>query len=414
MSVVNDYQLRLGNDSFVPIMIGGMGVDISTIELALVAAKLGGIGHISDAMIFHVSDRHLGTNYVERKQKQNTPSNDPSEKKPIVFDLDDVYQAQRLYVQSAMQRKQGPGAIFVNVMEKLTMANPLGTLKARLQGALDGGIDGITLSAGLHKRSLQLISDHPRFRSTKLGIIVSSDRALKVFLRSGSRCDRLPDYIVVEGPLAGGHLGFGQDWDQYQLSNIVSSIHQFLRDEQLSIPVIPAGGIFDCAEAVPYLENGAGAVQVATRFTVTSECGLPSRAKQAYLAAQEEDVIVSCASPTGYLIRMLKQSPALRSWVHPECIRCGYVLDQNGECSYITAFNDNGGVVERKKEGHHDKICLCHHFSRHNCYTCGHNVYRLKETTTRQEDGTYKIVPAQEVFYQYQHGDNWRKVVKPS
>jgi nitronate monooxygenase len=121
-----------------------------------------------------------------------------------------------------MEAKRGDGMIFINCMEKLTMNAPRETLRMRLSAALDAGIDGITLSAGLHLGSFALIEDHPRFRDAKLGIIVSSPRALAMFLRKNARLNRLPDFIVVEGPLAGGHLGFGMDWAKYDLATIMA------------------------------------------------------------------------------------------------------------------------------------------------------------------------------------------------
>ena len=158
---------------------------------------------------------------------------------------------------------------------------PRETLRVRLSAALDAGIDGITLSAGLHLGSFAQIADHPRFRDAKLGIIVSSLRALQLFLRKNAKLDRLPDYVIVEGPLAGGHLGFGlDDWSKYDLRTIVDEIARWLKAEQLDIPLIPAGGIFTGSDAVSYLETGAAAVQVATRFTVTNECGLPDEARK--------------------------------------------------------------------------------------------------------------------------------------
>jgi nitronate monooxygenase len=136
----------------------------------------------------------------------------------------------------------------------------------RMAAALDAGIDGITLAAGLHLGSFALIEDHPRFRDAKLGIIVSSLRALQLFLKKTPAPSRLPDYVVVEGPLAGGHLGFGMDWAQYDLATIVAeSHHRMDAGEQLDIPLIPAGGIFTGSDAVGFLEKGAAAVQVATR-----------------------------------------------------------------------------------------------------------------------------------------------------
>ena len=96
---------------------------------------------------------------------------------------------------------------------------------------MDGGIDGITLAAGLHLGSFGLIEDHPRFRDVKLGIIVSSVRALQLFLRKSGRTNRLPDYVVVEGPLAGGHLGFGMDWREYDLATITKEVVEFIKTE---------------------------------------------------------------------------------------------------------------------------------------------------------------------------------------
>src|SRR5450756_1398941 len=181
-----------------------------------------------------------------------------------------------------MAAKRGDGMIFVNCMEKLTMNSPRETLRVRLCGALDAGIDGITLSAGLHLGSFSLMEDNPRFRDAKLGIIVSSVRALQLFIRKNARLNRLPDFVVVEGPLAGGHLGFGLDWAQYDLATIIAEVIKYVKDEQLDIPVIAAGGIFTGSDAVSFLESGSAAVQVATRFTVANECGLPAKVKQEY------------------------------------------------------------------------------------------------------------------------------------
>ena len=144
-------------------------------------------------------------------------------------------------------------------------------MRVRLKSALDAGIDGITLAAGLHLGSFALIEDHPRFHDAKLGIIVSSVRALQLFIKKSARTGRLPDYVVVEGPLAGGHLGFGFDWAEYDLATIVAEIRQWLEDEKLAIPLIAAGGVFTGTDATTFLENGAAAVQVATRFTVTND-----------------------------------------------------------------------------------------------------------------------------------------------
>jgi nitronate monooxygenase len=407
MKRVDDFRLRLGNKDYVPIMIGGMGVDISTSELALEAARLGGIGHISDAMVQDVSDRKFDTTFVKEKTKLYKFNVNNMDKAVVQFDLARLAEATALHVGKTMEAKKGDGLIFVNCMEKLTMNAPKETLRTRLASALDAGIDGITMSAGLHLGSFELIKDHPRFRDAKLGIIVSSVRALQLFLRKVSRMNRLPDYVIVEGPLAGGHLGFGMDWAEYDLHAIIDEIHAFLRAEQLNIPLIAAGGVFTGSDAAGFLEKGAGGVQVATRFTVTHECGLPDSVKQEYFKASEEDIIVNGISPTGYPMRMLNNTPAIGSGIRPGCESYGYLLDATGNCAYINSYNRevlaNPGS---KNVVVMDKTCLCTHMRNFNCWTCGATTYRLKDTTHKLADGSYQILSAEHVFQDYQFSVN--------
>ncbi len=403
---VDNYRFHLGQFDLVPIVVGGMGVDISTSELALAAARLGGVGHISDAMVQEVSDRKYDTHFTKAKSQKHRSTRDGFDKTTVKFDLEHLHQAQVNHVRHTMERKQGSGAIFINVMEKLTMGAPGDTLRARLTGAMDGGIDGITLSAGLHIGSLRLIEDHPRFRDVKIGPIVSSVRALKIFLKSANRVGRLPDYVIVEGPLAGGHLGFGDDWRDYNLRDIVTEILAYLREEKLGIPVIPAGGIFTGTDAVSYLRMGAAAVQVATRFTITEECGLPARVKQEYARAVEEDLVVSGVSPTGYPIRLLSYSPCFTSNIKPQCEAFGYLLSREGTCAYLDAYEATPVDARGNKLPVQGKVCLCYHFSKFNCYTCGHLIYRVKDTTHRLPDGRYQLLTAQHVFQDYQFSTN--------
>ena len=413
MKCVDDFRLRFGKQELVPIMIGGMGVDISTAELALEAARLGGIGHLSDAMLPTVTDRLLNTNFVKSKLQQYKYNVANTDKSKVQFDLGQIAESTRLHLSKAMEAKRGSGMIFVNCMEKLTMNAPRETLRVRLHGALSAGIDGITLSAGLHLGSFALMEDHPRFRDAKLGIIVSSLRALQIFLRKNAKLNRLPDYIVIEGPLAGGHLGFGLDWMKYDLREICREIYQYLQAEKLEIPIIPAGGVFTGSDAVSYLETGAAAVQVATRFTATHECGLPEKIVQEYFKANEEDIEVNMISPTGYPMRMLKKSPAIGAGIRPNCEAYGYLLDGNGNCAYITAYNaEVAAHPNAKKISVMDKTCLCTAMRNFDCWTCGHYTYRLKDTTRRLPDGTYQILTAEHVFKDYQFSTN-NKIALP-
>jgi NAD(P)H-dependent flavin oxidoreductase YrpB (nitropropane dioxygenase family) len=403
MKRVDDFRLKFGRKELVPIMVGGMGVDISTAELALEAARLGGIGHISDAMVNDVSDRRFDTSFVKDKTRFYKYNIDNADKSSIKFDLAVLADATRRHVDATMQAKRGEGLIFVNCMEKLTMNAPRETLQVRMASALDAGIDGITLSAGLHLGSFGLLADHPRFRDAKLGIIISSVRALQLFLRKNARLNRLPDFVIVEGPLAGGHLGFGMDWAKYDLATIMAEVLQYVKTEQLDIPVIAAGGIFTGSDAVQYLEMGSAAVQVATRFTVANECGLPADVKQDYFRAGEDDIEVNTISPTGYPMRMLKSSPAIGAGIRPGCESYGYLLDGSGNCAYITSYNrelalhpDGKNIVVM------DKTCLCTHMRNFKCWTCGHYTYRLKDTSRRNEDGSYQILSAEHIFRDYQ------------
>jgi NAD(P)H-dependent flavin oxidoreductase YrpB (nitropropane dioxygenase family) len=229
-------------------------------------------------------------------------------------------------------------------------------------------------------------------------------RALQLFLRKVSRLDRLPDYIIVEGPLAGGHLGFGiDDWQQYDLHTIMDEIHAFMRAEQLDIPLIAAGGIFTGSDAAGFLEKGAGGVQVATRFTITHECGLPMDVKQEYIRATEEDIIVNGVSPTGYPMRMLRQTPAIGSGIRPGCESYGYLLDATGNCAYINSYNrEVQANPDSKTIRVFDKTCLCTHMRNFNCWTCGATTHRLKDTTHKLGDGNYQILSAEHVFKDYQ------------
>jgi NAD(P)H-dependent flavin oxidoreductase YrpB (nitropropane dioxygenase family) len=413
MKRVDDFRLRFGKQELVPIIIGGMGVDISTAELALEVARLGGIGHISDALVQAVSDTRYDTKFVSQKLKQYKANVASSDKSGVHFNLGVLEEATRNHVGKTMEAKQGSGMIFVNCMEKLTMNSPRETLRVRLSAALDAGVDGITLSAGLHLGSFALIEDHPRFRDAKLGIIVSSARALALFLRKNARLNRLPDFVVVEGPLAGGHLGFGMDWAQYDLATIMAEVLAYLKSEHIEIPVIAAGGIFTGSDAVGFLEQGAAAVQVATRFTVTHECGLPDKVKQEYFKANEDDIEVNTISPTGYPMRMIKHSPGIGDGIRPNCEAYGYLLDAKGNCAYIDSYNREVALhPDVKKLSVKDKTCLCTHMRNFDIWTCGQTTNRLKDTTRKLPDGSYQILSAEQVFSDYQFSTD-QKIALP-
>lgn len=279
----------------------------------------------------------------------------------------------------------------------------LETLRARLLGALDAGVDGISLSAGLHAGSFALMSGHPRFRDACLGVVVSSRRALNLFMRKSAKTGRLPDYVVVEGPLAGGHLGFGADWQRFSLADIVRDVKGWLHENALRIPVIAAGGVFTGTDGVRMItEAGADGIQVATRFAVTRESGLPDAVKQRYFDARAEDIEVNGISPTGYPMRMLKSSPAINAALKPQCAAYGYMLDHGG-CAYLRAWRE-AEAAGTAQDGIREKTCLCAQMRSSRVWTLGANGARLAEAGKRDASGRWVLPSTAEVFDDYRFG----------
>ena len=399
MTSLSSYALTLRGRDYSPLIVGGMGTNISTAELGLAVEKLGGISHLSDAMLMDVSDRLFGTRFTAAKAKRYAGLRDAADKSAELFDLDAVREATIRYISNVMSKTTGRGLMLINCMEKLTMNSGLDTLKTRLNAALDAGIDGITLSAGLHLSSFRLMSENKRFHDALLGIIVSSSRALNLFLRKSAATGRLPDYVVVEGPLAGGHLGFGmEDWKNHSLEAIVREVKAYLAEKSLSIPVIAAGGIFTGGDAARFMgEVGANA----TRFAVAEESGLTCAAKQAFFNSKPEDIEVNGLSPTGYPMRMLKSSPAIESDIRPNCEAYGYLLN-HGECAYLKEWKlrheamSAGEPVPPKEKG-----CLCTHMRNYKVWTCGAMASRLRETSIQKEDGAWILPTAADVYEDY-------------
>ena len=150
---LDDFRLELKGRSLVPIMQGGMGVNISTAEMAQAVAARGGIGHVSDAMVPDLADRLFGTGFTRMKALACKALERTTGEAGFHFPVEKIREAAKLYLGRVMEGRTGEGRIHVNIMEKLTMNASLETLRARLLGALDAGVDGISLSAGLHAGS---------------------------------------------------------------------------------------------------------------------------------------------------------------------------------------------------------------------------------------------------------------------
>lgn len=254
-----------------PIVQGGMGVGISLSGLASAVANEGGIGVISAA--------GLGLIYKDHSPNFNEAS---------IFGLKEELRK---------AREATRGIVGVNVM--VAMSNFADMVKT----AIREGADIIFSGAGL---PLNLPSFLTEGAKTKLAPIVSSARAAKLLCEKWlQNYNHIPDAIVVEGPKAGGHLGYKAEQltdQEYALESllpeIVREVRGFEQEHQCHIPVIAAGGIYTGEDIYRIMELGADGVQMGTRFVTTEECDASPLFKQTYIDAQEEDIEI-IQSPVG-------------------------------------------------------------------------------------------------------------------
>jgi nitronate monooxygenase len=263
----------------VPIIQGGMGVGVSMAGLASAVARAGGIGVIASVLI--------GMNETDfYKDPQGA-----------------TYRA--LEKQIHLAKKAAPnGIIGVNIMVAL---NDYGEI---VRVAAKAGADLIISGAGL---PLRLPGFLPEGCNTKLVPIVSSGRAAEIICRRWDlHFSHLPDAIVVEGPKAGGHLGFkAEDIDSPEnyienlVPQVIEAVKPFEQKGGRAIPVIAAGGIYTGEDIYKFIQMGAAGVQMGTRFVATHECDASDKFKQAYIKAKKEDVTI-INSPVGMPGRALK------------------------------------------------------------------------------------------------------------
>ncbi|MFA5801324.1 MAG: nitronate monooxygenase family protein [Thermoleophilia bacterium] len=254
-----------------PIIQGGMGVGISLAGLASAVANEGGIGVIA-APAIGMEEPDFFSNYLTANIR-----------------------ALRKEIRKA--RELTKGILGVNIM--VALSNYADLVKA----SVSEGIDVIISGGGLPLDLPQLLNGNMK---TKLVPIVSSGRAARILCKRWSeRHNRLPDAIVVEGPKAGGHLGFKPDEldsPENLLENlipeVIAEVKPFADERGVKVPVIAAGGIYTGADISKFLRLGASGVQMGTRFVTTHECDAAIEFKQAYLEASEEDIIV-IKSPVG-------------------------------------------------------------------------------------------------------------------
>lgn len=259
-----------------------MGVGVSWDKLAGTVSAEGGLGVISA----------VGTGYYQDKKFSNKLiSNRP-------YEAENFYSKEALFEIIANARKIcGDKPLAANILYAI---NDYGRV---VRDACEAGIDIIITGAGLPTNMPEFTVGY----DVALIPIVSSAKALKIICKRWARYNKVPDAVIVEGPLSGGHQGFSYEdclKEEFQLENIVPPV---IEEAKLwgNIPVIAAGGIWDKNDIDKFMAMGCAGVQMATRFIGTFECDANDNFKDVLLAAKEEDITL-LKSPVGYPARGVK------------------------------------------------------------------------------------------------------------
>ena len=265
--------IKVGNKkSKYPIIQGGMGVGVSLHNLAGTVSKEGGIGIISTADIGYKED-----DFNENPLQAN-----------LRAIKKEIYKAREIAGQEKI--------LGVNIMVATTHYSDI------VKECVKNNIDLIISGAGIPK-------DLPEYvigSNTKIAPIVSSLRCLDLIVKHWlKKYNYLPDMIVIEGPEAGGHLGFKKEeliYNKPKLEDITREAVVYIKDIEKKynkeIPIIVAGGIWDNKDIKKFLNLGASGVQIATRFVATNECDASIEFKKAYIEAKKEDIKI-INSPVG-------------------------------------------------------------------------------------------------------------------
>ena len=265
--------LKIGDlTARIPVIQGGMGVGISLSHLAGSVAANGGVGILSAAQIgFREPD------FEEHPKEANLRA-----------------------IQSQLAKARalaGGGIVGFNIM--VATKDYADYVKA----AVKAGADLIISGAGLPEK----LPEYVKGSNTKIAPIVSTEKAAKVMLRIWKRkYNVVPDLLVIEGPKAGGHLGFSRDQLEnletldydHEIREIIACKAPYEEKYGTKIPVIVAGGIFDRADIDHMIELGADGVQIASRFVATEECDASDAYKNAYINAKKKDIQI-IQSPVG-------------------------------------------------------------------------------------------------------------------
>ncbi|MCX6786014.1 MAG: nitronate monooxygenase [Candidatus Komeilibacteria bacterium] len=310
-----------GLDREVILIQGGMGAGVSGARLAGAVAQRGGVGTVSPLALDRILELRLG-----RKIGHG--------------------EAAKLEIEEAKRLSENHGAIALNCMVLIER-----TYALYIKGALEGGVEIIIAGAGLPMTLPEIVGG----AEVALIPIVSSGRALEIICRRWTRYNRMPDAVVLEGPLAGGHLGFKAEdisKPEFQLEEIFGPVKE-VAQKYGGFPVIVAGGIYSHQDIIRWIRAGADGVQIGTRFAATRESHASDAFKRAIVAARAEDIEVATnpGSPAGLPFRVIKTSPGYQeAFAHGRPLLCDkqYLL-HNGKDGRLTCLALEG----------YNAFCIC-------------------------------------------------------
>lgn len=330
----------------VPVIQGGMGVGISLSKLAGTVAACGGIGIISTAQIGYREESFetdpIGTNLRQIKEE----------------------------LKKARAIANG-GIVGVNIMTATKQ------YARYVEAAVEAGADLIISGAGLPMELPGLVQGS----SVKIAPIVSTEKAMRVICRYWDQhYQRMPDLVVIEGPKAGGHLGFSREQLEFytpevyeeEIKKILMTLRKYEEKYDTKIPAVAAGGIFTREDLLHALAIGLDGVQMGTRFVTTYECDAPDAYKQAYLNAKKEDICIT-NSPVGMIGRAINNEFLKENVQKREPIKKCYQCIQHcnpGETPYCITR----ALVHAAKGEIEDALLFC-----------GENAYRCEKMESVRE-----------------------------
>ena len=336
-------KLQIGNlTADIPIIQGGMGVRVSLSSLASAVANEGGIGTISSIGLGNFDDSKREYEKISREA---------------------------LAREITKARSMTDGHIAINFMGVLSNVDDL------VKTAVREGIKMIVFGAGLPTKLPALVQDP----SVNLVPIVSSARVAEFILRTwDKRYQRTADALILEGPLAGGHLGFSEEQlkhtEDYSLEKLLPEVLETIKPYEdkygKKIPIITGGGIYNGKDIARMLSLGASGVQMGTRFVCTEECDVSQQFKQAYLDAKQEDIVI-IKSPVGMPGRAINNRFLKDLEIKGKLkIKCPYrcltacKVEKARYCIAQALVNSYFGDVD------------------HGLIFCGQNAYRIDKITT--------------------------------